>query len=204
MRDLNHAIVICRDCDIAYRRVSLTRGETARCLRCDAVLQRYLSADPDAALALVITGTILFTIANLTPILTIEIAGVETKADIWQAVRSLEQGWISFAAIGLAVTTFLVPALQLSLLLWVLLFARARAMPPLFGPVMTVLHWLRPWSMTEVFLLGALVAVIKLSNWVPIVAGAGIWAIAALTLVLAILGRCDPSSWWSVASRRTA
>jgi paraquat-inducible protein A len=58
---------------------------------------------------------------------------------------------------------------------------------------------MRPWSMTEVFLLGALVAIVKLANWVPIAAGAGIWAIAALTAVLALLGRCDPASWWSIA-----
>jgi hypothetical protein len=48
-------------------------------------------------------------------------------------------------------------------------------------------------------LLGALVAIVKLANWVPITAGAGIWAIAALTAVLALLGRCDPASWWSIA-----
>jgi paraquat-inducible protein A len=48
-------------------------------------------------------------------------------------------------------------------------------------------------------LLGALVAIVKLANWVPITAGAGIWAIAALTTVLALLGRCDPASWWSIA-----
>jgi paraquat-inducible protein A len=53
--------------------------------------------------------------------------------------------------------------------------------------------------MTEVFLLGALVAIVKLANWVPITAGVGIWAIAALTMVLALLGRCDPASWWSIA-----
>jgi paraquat-inducible protein A len=64
---------------------------------------------------------------------------------------------------------------------------------------MKLLHRMRPWSMTEVFLLGALVAIVKLSNWVPITAGAGIWAIAALTIVLALLGRCDPETWWSIA-----
>jgi len=53
--------------------------------------------------------------------------------------------------------------------------------------------------MTEVFLLGALVAIVKLANWVPITAGAGIWAMAALTAVLALLGRCDPAFWWSIA-----
>jgi hypothetical protein len=41
---------------------------------------------------------------------------------------------------------------------------------------------------------------VKLAKWVPISAGPGIWAIAALTAVLALLGRCDPASWWSIGS----
>jgi paraquat-inducible protein A len=149
-------------------------------------------------LALVIAAAIFFAIANLTPLLSIEVAGVETSANIWFAVRSLQQGWISVAAFGLAFTTFLIPAVQIALLFWVLLFARVGLRPPGFGPVMRLLHRMRPWSMTEVFLLGALVAIVKLANWVPIAAGAGIWAMAALTTVLALLGRCDPASWWSI------
>jgi paraquat-inducible protein A len=81
----------------------------------------------------------------------------------------------------------------------VLLFARAGRRSPGFAPMMRLLHRMRPWSMTEVFLLGALVAIVKLANWVPIAAGAGIWAVAALTIVLAALGRCDPASWWAIA-----
>ena len=191
-------ILICRDCDIVYRAVPLRLGDVALCRRCDAVLARYFAADPDTSLALVCAAAIFFAIANLTPILSIDIAGIETRANVWFAVLSMQQGWISVAAVGLAVTTFLVPAVQIALLFWVLLFARLRRRPPRFGPIMKLLHHMRPWSMTEVFLLGALVAIVKLANWVPITAGAGIWAIAALTVVLALLGRSDPASWWSI------
>jgi paraquat-inducible protein A len=192
-------ILICRDCDTVYRAIPLHRGEIALCRRCDAVLARYFGVDVESGLALVSAAAIFFAIANLTPILSVDVAGMQTEANVWFAVRSLQQGWISVAAFGLALTTFLSPAVQLVLLFWVLLFARAGRRPPGFGPIMRLLHRLRPWSMTEVFLLGALVAIVKLANWVPITTGAGIWAIAALTAVLAILGRCDPASWWSIA-----
>jgi paraquat-inducible protein A len=182
-----------------YRATVLRRGDVALCRRCDAVLTRHFAADAESGLALVCAAAIFFAIASLTPILSIDIAGIETQANVWIAVRSLQQGWISVAALGLAFTTFLIPALQIALLFWVLLFAHLRRRPPAFGAVMKLLHRLRPWSMTEVFLLGSLVAIVKLANWVPIRAGAGIWAIAALTMVLALLGRCDPASWWSIA-----
>lgn len=192
-------VLICRDCDTVYRAVALCRGDVALCRRCDAVLARYFVANVESGLALVIAAAIFFAIANLTPILSIEVAGVQTQANIWFAVRSLQHGWISLAAFGLALTTFIIPAVQIALLLWVLLFASFGFRPPGFGPAMRLLHRMRPWSMTEVFLLGALVAIVKLANWVPITAGAGIWAMAALTAVLALLGRCDPASWWSIA-----
>jgi paraquat-inducible protein A len=182
-----------------YRAIPLRPGDVALCRRCDAVLARYFGANVDSGLALVCSAVIFFAIANLTPILSIEVAGIATKANIWFAVRSLQHGWISLAALGLAVTTFLVPAVQIALLFWVLLHARIGRRPPAFIPIMRLLHRMRPWSMTEVFLLGALVAIVKLANWVPITPGAGIWAIAALTIVLALLGRCDTESWWSIA-----
>jgi paraquat-inducible protein A len=193
--------LICRDCDTAYRSVSLRRGEVALCRRCGASLARHYSATPETGLALALAAAILFAIANLTPILSIEVGGAETKANIWYAVRSMQEGWVSIAALGLALTTFLIPLAQIALLLWVMTFVTLSRSPPAFRQVMTLLHGLRPWSMTEVFLLGALVAVVKLASWVPITAGAGIWALAALTVVLALLGRCDPDSWWSIGSQ---
>jgi len=199
---LVNTVLICRDCDTVYRALTLRRGDVALCRRCESVLSRYVGTDAESGLALVIAAAIFFAIGNLTPILSIEVGGVETKANIWFAVLSLQQGWISVAAFGLAFTTFLIPAAQILLLLWVLLFARAKRRPPGFGPVMKLLHRIRPWSMTEVFLLGALVAIVKLANWVHITAGAGIWAMAGLTVVLAILGRCDPAAWWSIGARR--
>jgi len=70
----------------------------ALCRRCDAVLARYLSATVESGLALVCAAAIFFAIANLTPILSIDVAGIETEANVWFAVRSMQQGWISFAA----------------------------------------------------------------------------------------------------------
>jgi paraquat-inducible protein A len=177
-------------------------GDVAICKRCDSILARSLQIEARTGLALVIACAALFAIANLNPILSIQIAGSETDANVWYAVRSLETGWISVAAAGLAFTTFLVPAVQIVLLFWVLAFVCAGMRPPFFKRVMVLLHRLRPWSMSEIFLLGALVAIVKLANWVPITAGAGLWALAALITILAILGRCDPSSWWALADER--
>ncbi len=191
-------LIVCRGCDTVYGQVHLRRSEIARCNRCGGVVARYERADVDQALAIAAACAIMLLIANFTPVLGIEVAGTHTEANIWNAVLSIEQGWISIAALVLAVTMLLVPLIQVACVLWLMVFARYRRRAPGFSRVLVVLHVLRPWSMSEVFLLGSMVAIVKLGGFIPIATGPGIWALALLTLMLALLGRFDPRSWWAL------
>ena len=188
----------CRECDTAYADVELARDELARCRACHAVVARHAHTDVDKALAIAIACLILFFIANLTPVLGIEVARTRTEANIWEAVLSMDNGWIALSAGVLAVTMLLAPFIQVVLVIWLLTFARFSRRAPGFAHILALLHVLRPWSMTEVFLLGALVAIVKLSSFLPISTGPGVWALGALTVLLAVLGRFEPSSWWAL------
>ena len=182
-----------------HRQAVLSRGQIAHCIRCEAVIGRYHRVNLHQVLALTIAAAILFVIASLTPVLAIEFGGVETQANVWTAALSMDRGSIVGAALVLIATTFVVPMLQIALLLWLLAFASAHRRAPGFAIVLVALHWLRPWSMSEVFLLGALIAMIKLSNWVPVAPGPGMWALVGLTIIMAILGKYEPRSWWTLA-----
>jgi paraquat-inducible protein A len=201
VQPVSTALVICRDCDSVYRRVLLGRREVAYCTLCGAVLARRQGIEVGRVLALTIAAAILFAIANATPVLAIEVGGMRTEANVWTAVLSMQSGWISGAALVLAATTFLVPMLQIALLLWLLSFSVTGHHAPGFRGILVTLHYLRPWSMTEVFLLGALVAIVKLSSWVHVVSGEGIWALAGLTILMTVLSRYDPREWWVLAER---
>jgi len=190
------APLICLHCDTAHRPVSPGAAVVVYCSYCGAVLARRHDITATQLLAVTIAAAILFVIANVTSVLDIEFGGVHTEANIWAAALSLDQGWIFCAALALAVTMFVVPMLQIALLLWVLLFASVALRAPGYRHALVLLHHLRPWSMTEVFLLGALVAIVKLSAWVHVIAGEGLWAIGGLTILLAILSRYDSRNWW--------
>jgi len=193
------SLVICPHCDTVHRAVSLASGDIACCVRCNAVLARYHRIEANQVLALAVAAAILFVVASVTPVLSIELGGLQTQANVWTSALSMERGWISAAALVLAATTFLIPMLQIGLLLWLLSFAQVRRRAPGFTGALVALHWLRPWSMTEVFLLGTLVALVKLSSWVSIAPGVGMWALAGLTILLAILSQCESRSWWTFA-----
>jgi paraquat-inducible protein A len=179
----------------------LQDNAAACCTVCDAVLARTRHPETDHVLALALAAGICLVIANVMPVLAIEFGGMLVEANIWTAVLSMQRGWFAGAALVLAVTTLWVPALQIALLLWLLSFARAGRCAPGSRVILITLHRLRPWSMTEVFLLGALVAIVKLSNWVRVIPGEGIWALGGLTILLVLLSRYDPRAWWELAQR---
>ncbi|HUK01320.1 MAG TPA: paraquat-inducible protein A [Steroidobacteraceae bacterium] len=195
------SLLICKRCDAAHRAVLMQPRERARCHICGEVLAKPPSLDSDRLLALTSTAAILFAMTVFTPVLSIDLAGTRTQANVWQAAVSLSRGWISAAGVALAMTMALVPMVQLLLLIWILVFARQGWRVPGFRGAMLVLHALRPWSMTEVFLLGVLVAVAKLSAWVHVEVGVGLWSLAGLTVILALLNLQETHAWWSLGRR---
>lgn len=188
--------VICEHCDSIHRRDELRRDEIARCTRCRAVLYRSTRLDVDPLLALTLTGAIVFVIANTTPVIRIAVGGLHNDANLLGAIAALFHGPSLAVALVAATTLFVVPLLQIVLLGWVLLFARRGRRAPGFVGAMRALHWIRPWSMTEVFLLGVLVAIVKLSGFLHVIAGPGAWATAILTVLITLVGKRDMRTLW--------
>ena len=73
--------------------------------------------------------------------------------------------------------------------------ARRTAAPPIAGrnELFRALTWLRPWAMPEVFMLGALVAMVKLSVMATVVPGIALFSYGTLMLMLAALTAITPA-----------
>ncbi|HWX26345.1 MAG TPA: paraquat-inducible protein A [Steroidobacteraceae bacterium] len=169
------------------------------CIACGHTLARHQSFSVDQLLALTVAAALCFLIGNAYPLMTIDLAGMHTEATAWGTALLMLHGWAAVPGVVLAVSMFLLPLLQIALLLWVLSFARMQRPAPGLRAALVVLHRSRSWSMTEVFLLGALVAIVKLSSWLHVVAGIGLWALLSLTILLTILSLVEGRFWWSLA-----
>jgi paraquat-inducible protein A len=191
-------LLVCPHCDALHRPVALGKHEMAVCIACGHILARHHSFTVDQLLALTVAAALCFLIGNAYPLMTIDLAGIHTEATVWGAALLLLHGWTTLPGVVLAVSMFLLPLLQIALLLWVLIFARLQRRAPGLRAALVALHRSRPWSMTEVFLLGALVAIVKLSSWVHVTPGIGIWALASLTILLTILSMVEPRFWWTL------
>lgn len=194
-------LVACEHCDSVYRRPVLAPGEIARCERCAAILFRARRLDIDGWLALTIAAAIAFIIANVCPVVLVNLQGQHNAATLWQSTAALAQGAAAPIAVPAALAIIVVPFLQISLLAWLLLHARAGRRAPGFALAMRVIVGLRPWSMLEVGLLGILVAVIKLSSSLEVAPGAGVWAMAVLMVLVTVIANRDVLRLWALTER---
>jgi len=85
--------------------------------------------------------------------------------------------------------------------------ARRTAAPPIAGrnELFRALTWLRPWAMPEVFMLGALVAMVKLSVMATVVPGIALFSYGTLMLMLAALTAITPAEqFWQWVEEASA
>lgn len=194
-----HALLACPECDLLHRVTRLPPGDEAHCTRCDARLFR--SAPPQAnqrALALALAACVFLVVANVFPILGLELQGVRNSATLIGAVGSLwDEGARAVAAL-VFVTTVLVPAAELLGITWVLLALRRGARGWGAVPMLHFIENVKPWGMVEVLVLGVLVALVKLAHVASVEAGAALFSFAALMLLAAATAAAfDADAAWA-------
>lgn len=195
--------VVCEHCDAVHHRLPLAAGETSRCLNCMSVLYRAPRLTVDQWLALTVAAAVCFALANAYPVIRISMRGLHAEATLWQSVVALARSPAAPIAMPAALAAIVVPGLQIALLGWLLAFARVGRRAPGFAGAMKMVDALRPWSMIDVCLLGALVAIVKLSSYVSVAPGVGIWAIAVLMVLIALIGSRDMHWLWEMANEDT-
>ncbi|GGM00771.1 paraquat-inducible protein A [Pseudomonas asuensis] len=188
--------IICEHCDSVYHRRPLARGEAARCIRCDAVIERSRRFNVEQLFALTLAAAIMFIFANAFPIMHISLQGLSNEATLWESVQALAQGRITLIALVAGLAIIFAPLFQILLLGWVLGYAYVGEIAPGFRACMRALEHLRPWSMLEVCLLGILVAIIKLAGMLNVSPGIGLWAMAMLTVLIILIAGRDIRYLW--------
>lgn len=192
------ALTLCPECDLLQRSPQLPPGGTSRCVRCGQTLHRDRPDSIDRTLALTITGLVLFAIANAFPFLSFEMQGQVTETTLMTGVRDLvAQGKGEVAAV-VFFTSILAPGLQLALLLVVLAPLKwGGRLPPGFPTLFRWFKRLVPWGMMDVFMIGILVSVVKLTDMANIVPGLSLFAFVVLIFVLAAAqASLDPDAVW--------
>lgn len=191
-----HGLVACEYCDAVYQRVELARGERALCLRCGGQLYRESSRAYRHLLPLVITALILFLISNAFPIVEMDLKGVRTQTTLLGAVQALYADHMALVAALVFATTILFPLSEMLMMVYLLVPMSGHRMPAGFDRIVRGIRQTRPWGMIEVFMIGVLVTLVKLSSMAQVLPGIALWSFGALVVVLAAMLSFDPRDLW--------
>lgn len=190
-------LVACPECDALQREVRLPAGGVAQCVRCGAKLFREKPDTLDHTLACITAAAVAFLCANTFPLMELDAQGIRTSATLFEAsVELVESGWPSVALL-VFVTTILAPALQLALALYLLVPLKLGFVPPRLNAAVRALDAIWPWGMLDVFLLGALVSLVKLTQLAEVYTGSALYFIGAyIVLIASAVAAFEPRALW--------
>jgi len=194
-------LVACHECDLLHKKLDLEIGAVARCVRCNSTLYTRKRNSIDRALAIGLAALIMFVVANCFPFLSISVSGNSQSMSIISAVFALsDDGLWLLAAVSFGFI-LLFPFLRMAGLLYILLPLRLRKRLPGMELVYRAIVYLSPWSMMEIYLFGAIVALVKLASMASIELGYSFWAFAFLNILTVVtLQMIDNHSLWELLS----
>jgi paraquat-inducible protein A len=189
-------LVACHDCDLLVQAADRSGG-AAKCPRCAAVLFRMGRDNLDQPIHLNIAGLVLFTIANIFPFLTFKMEGREQPSILISGVFEFYDRGLWELSVIVFLFAIAIPLAKLLASLAVLVPLRLGLRPAYAARVFRLVETLHPWAMTEVYLLGVMVAYVKLIDLATIEIGAGLLAFAALIVIMAAAeAAIEPNAVW--------
>jgi paraquat-inducible protein A len=190
-------IIACHECGLIQRMRALPDGASARCGRCGATLYRERHDSLDRVLMLTIAALILFVLAHTFPFMTFKLEGREQTSTLLTGDIQLWRDGMWPLALLVFATASLAPLLKLLGNLYVLLPLKLGWRVPGLARVFRYTEIVHPWAMMEVYLLGVIVAYVKLTDFARLELGIAIYSFAALILAMvATESALDPRQVW--------
>jgi paraquat-inducible protein A len=167
------------------------------------VLLRSKPDSVDRTLAFTLAGLVLFAVACTFPFLAMKNAGIVQETGLFTGIYNLYKQKMYPLATLVLLTCVLVPLVQMLGLLYILIPLKRNRLARHAIPVFRFYLHLQPWGMMEVFLLGILVALVKLGKMATIVPGIAVIAFGILIFVLAAaFTALDPHLVWERLERK--
>jgi paraquat-inducible protein A len=183
-------------CHTCYK---LAPASGHKCPRCGSRLHLRTADSLQRTMALVITAILLYIPANVLPIMTTTMLGTaEPSTILGGVVLLIHHGSYPIAAV-IFIASVLVPISKLSALSW-LCWSVARRQPTSHQErtrLYRATELVGKWSMTDVFVVASLVALIQLGGLLKITAGTAAIAFGGVVIVTMLAAESfDPRLIW--------
>jgi len=187
----------CPECDALQHVPALDAGAAAHCVRCGAELFRFQPASLDRALAFQVAAAVLFVSANTHPLMELDARGMQTTTTLFGTAVALHEHGMNSVALLVLATTIIVPAVQVTAMLAMLVPLRLGIVPGWLAAAFRIEYAVRPWAMLDVFMLGALISLVKLTQIATVYNGTGLYALGLYIMLRATAMQAyEPHEIW--------
>ena len=198
-------IIACHECDHFYFYELIPAGAKAKCQQCGSLLYRHIPDSLNRSLALYFTALILFLIANAFPFLSLELGGRVVENILFSSGWAMYELGMGELGVLIILTSILFPFIVITGMLYLLIPARMGTAAPFMAQVYRIVNSIGPWSLVGVFMLGVLIAIVKLQDLANVITGPSLIALALLLVVYtAARASFDPHDLWSSIKHKSS
>jgi paraquat-inducible protein A len=173
--------------------------QLGNCPRCGSHLHLRKPHSIQRTVALMFAAAALYIPANLLPIMTVVELGEVTENTIIGGMITFWKSGAYPIAIVIFTASILIPLLKIVALTWLCLAATGKLHPSpgMLGKIYWFTELLGRWSMVDIFVVGILVALVQLGNYMTITVGPGALAFAAVVMLTMFAAMSfDPRLLW--------
>lgn len=181
--------VQCHECALTVRLPDLSENQKAQCPRCGYTLSAIHRNANQRIVAFAITALI-FLLASLPfKFLSFSSNGLENHFDVIKSFLVLIDNNYHILALIELLTIFAIPSVVLLSVIYLLIPMNKGLYPKYSRQILALVFRLLPWCMVEIFLIGALVSLIKIISMADIELGLSFYAfiLFALSMTLVVL-----------------
>jgi len=188
---------VCSECDLVHHHVPVRRGQTAYCRRCGKTLYRGHTFALERSLAFAVCGLAFFAVANVAPLLVFTMQGNSNSNLLIDGGLEFLKTDFWFLGILVLFASVIAPFLLLCVIVVMVTPVLMGRAPMMSGVLFRAYAHLRPWAMGEIFIIGIIVAYVKLSDFADVFVGTALFGFMGMVIssVLALL-YLDPRELW--------
>jgi paraquat-inducible protein A len=179
--------IACTVCDALHRLGEVPEGGRLRCRRCGSVLLRSEHGTLDSILGSALAMVVLVGSAVFLPFLEISARGFKSSATLLDTALAFTGGATTPLSVALVLLIVVIPIARATLLAYALVPLRLGL--TLLPGARRAFYWtglLRPWSMAEVFIVGVVVALVKIGGMATVALGPAFWELSIIALIVAL------------------
>ena len=175
----DHGLAGCHTCG------KVSPVSLGNCPRCGSRLHLRKPASIQNTLALMAAAALLYIPAHLLPIMTVVELGEVTHNTIIGGMMTFWRSGAYPIAIVIFTASILIPLLKIVALSWLCAAATGRVhpSPAALGKIYWFTELLGRWSMIDIFVVGILVSIVQLGNYMTITPGPGALAFAGVVVL---------------------